>query len=443
MLFGDPGLKKALIAGAVTLLAGFGWVSCGGYNSSSPASSRRSGLTFRAFVSNPLEPSVFGGAPVVNIVNATLDQLSFAPISLGSSSPNPGMMVVYPNKRFTLVFSGTATSNTVTVIDNAQENVTGSLTLPDFTESMVVAPDNITGYAAVANAGQPPGAVEVLNLSSLTITASLPVVGARYVVESHNGNRVLAFGSSPDTVTVISPSLIGTSQDPRTFVRSSSFDHPVWGVFSSDDSTAYIFNAGPELVGGTAASIAALDMTANPPAMRWTLAVPAATFGLLSGNTLYVAGTPPAAPGANTCAGSATPTLATNCGELSVIDLVSVAVTGSAIITDGYHNRMEMGSNRRLFIGAHTCTNITAQTPGNTANPPEIRGCLSSFNTTNSNVVIPLQNGDVTGIAPISGRGVVYVCQGGSLKIYDTTKDQPQTSQVNIIGQAVDVKLVD
>lgn len=466
MLFGDPGLKKASIAGAVMLLASFGWISCGGYNAGSPASSRSSGLTFRAFVSNPLGPSVFGGgAPVVNIVNATLDQLSLASISLGSSSP-PGLMVVYPNKRFTLVFSGTSNaSNSLTVIDNAQESVaapsaggTGSFTLPDFTESLVVAPDNITGFAAVANAGQPPGAVEVLNLSSQTITASLPVGGAHYVVGSHNGNRVLAFGSSPDTITVISPSLVGTSTDPRTPVMNPSdcsptpgsahscpFDYPVWGIFSSDDSTVYIFNCGAECSGTTAsiASIAALDMTTNPPTAKWTLAVPAATFGLLSGNTLYVAGTPLAAPGANTCEGSSTPTLATHCGELSVIDVVSVTVTPSAIITDGYHNRMEMGANQQLFIGARTCTNITPQTPGNTANPPEIRGCLSIFNIAKSQVVIPRQNFDVTGIAPITGRSVVYVCQGGFLKIYDTTNDQPQTTQVSIVGQAVDVKLVD
>jgi len=166
-----------------------------------------------------------------------------------------------------------------------------------------------------------------------------------------------------------------------------------------------------------------------------------ATIGLLSGTTLYVAGTPPPpAPGANTCTGSTT--AATSCGRLDVVDLTSMTVSGSAIITDGYHNRMEMGANGQLFIGAvRTCTNINI--PASGSNTGEVRGCLSIFNTTNSNVVIPPDNGDVTGIQPITNRGVVYVCENGELRIYDTTTDELQSKQIDIIGQAIDVKLVD
>ena len=40
-------------------------------------------------------------------------------------------------------------------------------------------------------------------------------------------------------------------------------------------------------------------------------------------------------------------------------------------------------------------------------------------------------------------RGVVYVCQNGALQIYDTATDKLQTTQVEIIGQAIDVKVVD
>ena len=54
-------------------------------------------------------------------------------------------------------------------------------------------------------------------------------------------------------------------------------------------------------------------------------------------------------------------------------------------------------------------------------------------------MVPPLQ-GDVTGIQPINRRNVVYVVQNGELSIYDTTTDKLQTTQVDIIGQAVDVK---
>ena len=217
---------------------------------------------------------------------------------MGATSPTPGLMVLFPNKRFTLVFS--ASNNSITVVNNASQSVaqtsggtSASITLPGFSESIVVAPDNVTGFAAVPNAtvtGQSPGVVDVLDLANDVISAAVPVPGARYLAQSHNGNRVLVFGSRPDTVTVLAPSSVGTSTDPRTDVQSSLFDHPVWAVFSSDDSTAYILNCGAEC-GGTTASITLLDMNSNLPGP--TIPIDAGTTGLLSGNILYVAGTKP------------------------------------------------------------------------------------------------------------------------------------------------------
>ena len=77
---------------------------------------------------------------------------------------------------------------------------TQALTLPGFTESMVVAPDNATGFAAIPTVsvnGQSPGAVTVLNLSGNAISATVPIPGARFLVQSHNGNRMLVLGSRP------------------------------------------------------------------------------------------------------------------------------------------------------------------------------------------------------------------------------------------------------
>ena len=68
---------------------------------------------------------------------------------------------------------------------------------------------------------------------------------------------------------------------------------------------------------------------------------------------------------------------------------------------------------------------------------------LSILNTSKSTVVVPPLLGDVTGIQPINRRSVVYVVQNGELSIYDTTTDKLQTTQVDVIGQAVDVKEVD
>jgi hypothetical protein len=101
---------------------------------------------------------------------------------------------------------------------------------------------------------------------------------------------------------------------------------------------------------------------------------------------------------------------------------------------------MEISNNGQLFVGATTCSNIN--------NASEVRGCLSIFNTSSSTVVIPPDNGDVTGIQPITNRNVVYLCEGGYFRIYDTTIDKLQVppagqSSIVIVGDAVDVKLVD
>jgi hypothetical protein len=376
---------------------------------------------------------------VLEIVDALQDKLSGFVVNLVGSSADPGLMVLSPNKKLTLVFS--ASSNTVTAVDNAGERLVQSgsgtlpsITLPGFTDSIAVGSDNLTAYAAVSSTpvvGQSPGAVEVLNLSSASISATLPVSGAHTIVGSHSRNRILVFGDHADTVTVIAPSLIGTNTDPRTTVQNSTFDHPVWAIFSSDDTTAYILNCGPEC-GGAAASVTVFDLNTNTPGT--SIPVDAATIGLLNGSTLYVAGTPPGTP-----CGSGT--AATTCGMMNVIDLGSMTVTGSAVITDGFHDRMELGSNGQLFIGARTCTNINIPVSG--SNSGEVRGCLSIFNTSNSSVVVPPDNGDVTGLQAITNRNVVYVVQQGELRIYDTTTDKLQSNQIDILGQAIDVKLVD
>jgi len=106
---------------------------------------------------------------------------------------------------------------------------------------------------------------------------------------------------------------------------------------------------------------------------------------------------------------------------------MTVSNQSPIFITDGYHNRMEMSANGQLFIGARTCS----------------AGCLSIFDSNQSKINFSSDTGDVTGIQPITRRHVVYVCENGELRIYDTTTDKLQANQIDIIGQAVDVKLVD
>jgi hypothetical protein len=449
MRFGVPGLKRTLISIFALVAASAAIISCG--SSSAPSTNQGpSKLKFRAFVSNPLFPNGGGGgAPVLNIVDASKDVLSPSLISLAGNSTQPGLMALSPNLEFTAIYS--PLGNSVTLINNTTEGIAQvtsgttstpvpSITLPGFTESMFIGNANTTAYAAVPNAptnGPSPGAVEVLNLQAGSIAASLPVPGAHFIVPSPDGNHILVFSDNSDTVTVISTILIGTHTDPRSYI--AGFDQPVWGIFS-DNGTAYILNCGPQCH-GTAAGVSLLAGGFPAPGATilfsgTTIPVSGATTGLVSGSALYVAGTPPA-----TACGSGT--AAPTCGKLSVIDTASMTVAGSATITDGYHDRMQISKDGQLFIGAHGCSNVSGS---------EVRGCLSIFNTKRSSVVVPPQNGDVTGIQPITGRSVVYVVQNGGLGIYDTATDKLQVSpgnsqnnngQVDIVGQLFDVKLVD
>lgn len=443
-------MNRASLTIIVLLVISVTLLSCG---SSAPSSTTTqtttSGLKFRAFVTNPLHPaSGGGGTPVINIVDAAKDILSPAFIPLAANGlSDAGPMALSPNLQFTLVYS--PTDESLLLLSNSAESTASSVSgsglapvaLPASTQSFFIWIDNRTAFVAMPTAsvtGASPGLVDRIDTGFASISARIPIPAARYVFGSHNGNRILALSESTGTVTVIAPSLIG---DPMQSALTPvcCFDHPVGALFSSDDSTAYILECGPEC-GGTAAAVTLLDLTTNT--ITQSIPVDGATAALISGSTLYVAGTPPTPMGGNTCTG--TTTAASNCGRLDTVNLTSNTVTGSAIITDGYHSLMQLGANGQLFVGASNCTNITPGSGGT----GETRGCLSIFSTGSSAVVIPPQTGDVTGIAPITGRSIVYVCQNGGLFIYDTTTDMLElfpssmTAPV-IVGRAVDVKLVD
>ncbi len=173
-----------------------------------------------------------------------------------------------------------------------------------------------------------------------------------------------------------------------------------------------------------------------------TIPVDAATWGVLNGSTLYVAGT---SPTNHACTGEQT--AATTCGRLDIVNLNSNTVTGSAVITDGYHDRMDLTVEGQIFIGSHNCTNI-----GNVAYPNgEVRGCLSIFRTTDNSVLIPPDNGDVTGLQGFTSRDVEYVAENGNLRVYDTYEnidillinDFVPEGSIDIVGYVYDVKAID
>jgi hypothetical protein len=375
-------------------------------------------------------PASFAG---LYILDGEFDTVVRGGISAGSS---PGLMAISPERSVLLSFD--QLTNRVDVINTTKESLSGSIQLAGPTTSMVV-PLPEVGYAAVPATpfvGSAPGAVVEMNLTSGGITANISVPNAQTVVSNATGTQLLAFSSDSDSVTIISPLLLNTGS-PVT-VTVPGFDRPVYGFFSG--SNIYILNCGAQC-GGTQASVQILNAATNPPTAGAVLPVDAATIGLISGSTLYVAGT---SPTNNACTGQTT--AATTCGRLDLVDLGSMTVTASAVITDGYHDRIDLGSNSQLFIGSHTCTNI-----GNVNNPQgEVRGCLSVYNTLNGSVVVPPDNGDVTGLQDFTTRYVEYVAEGGNLRVYYTLTDALYeneqyipTGTIVITGVITDVKAID
>jgi len=424
---------------AVTLLAG-----CG---SSTTAPSH---LTNRAFVTN-----AYGGSSlpsgIVEIVDAANDSLST--ISPGiSAGTYPTLLALSPAREVTMVYD--SGSSQITVIINSSESVPGTIQLPAALSGApggMLAQNASVGFAALPNenteiAGITQlGAVVTLDLATnFNVTNTVYVPGAHTLVMNPAANKLLVFSTNGNypVAGTDSPCPSGTAMTvfdipTNTATPVCGFDHAVSGVFSSDGSTAYIMNCGPEC-GGSVASVQPLTM-ASVPVTTSAVTNPAApvqvpggaTVGLLNGSTLYVAGTEFPTP-ANQ--------LLTPVGNLTVLDVSSgtPAVSSSVAIGDGTHTLMAMAANNKLFVGATGCSDVAI--PGG--------GCLWVFDTGAKTAAGSSATGNVTGMAPIASRGIVYVCEGppgvGQLHIYGTTSTPPTYSAgTDIVGNAVDVKTID
>jgi len=465
MLLGVACLKRCLLLLAVIILTSLALISCGSSSKSSSSSSssstpKPSGLKFRAVVSQDVQSTL--ATPGLILIDALKDLRANVGI-IGAGSTAPAALFLSSDRKITVAVS--IDQNRLVVLNNNTEAISaiGTIQLPGNTESLVISADNGTAYAAVPNAPVPGGvsvgAIAIVNLNAGGTPPTLPIPGVHYLTESGDGSKILAFSDNTDltqlsnvqTVTLVSPfNIVAGSKNaicnpappnPVVCQYVTGFDHPVAGFFSSDNTQAWILNCGPEC-GGTQASVQLLDLhdPANPVAGAPTPIPGGATVGFMQNQTLYVAGNPPV--GSNTCAGGPT-TAATTCGRLTIVNLATLpqatAIQPTAVIPDGYHTHIDISGNGQLFVGSRNCTNIVPATPG-----AERRGCLAILNTNNGNLIIPPDNGDVTGMTPITNRTVFYLVEGGELRIYDTTTDKIYLLQsIDIFGNAVDVKLID
>jgi hypothetical protein len=380
------------------------WCACGGGNNSTPPATnpQLSHIKDRVFVTN-----FFAG--VVQVVDATKNQISATTIATDSG---PSNMILSPDGKTTIISN--QASGDLSAIDNASEhtvaNTTTSILIGGFTESVVLASDNKTGYAAIRNfnngAGVTPGAIQKFDYTTATVSSTIAVPAARWLALNHAGNKLLAMTDASDSVVVIDL----TATTP-TQTAVAGFSRPVTAFFSGDDSKAYVLDCGPEC-GGTQAGVTELVMSTNT--LGRTVNLSSARVATLTDNTLYVAGSP---------GGSG--------GTAQSVDVTGFTASAPVAIGQGQKTVIKNLANK-IWIGSVSC--------GGT-------GCLSLWDPSSNTVTVDnpaagqTSKGNVTGMALITSSNRVFAAEGGELRVYDVNlKEEP--TLMDIVGSAYDVEYV-
>ena len=377
-------------------------------------------LQNRAFITNQFSGNV-------QIVDSQTDSTAFYTVTNNNTGiTGPGVTgtavaitvggsltfeLLSPDDLETLVYN--PSSFTLTFITNATEATNGSVSLASWADMALYSPDSTKIYVPVPNApitNARAGGVQVVDTSTGSITSTYPVPGAHWVALSPDGNTLLVFALNSDTLY-----LINLTQTTPTAVAIPGFARPVNAFISSDNSTAYILNCGPEC-GSTAGPPSVMRFNIATQTITATVPVAGASVGLLNGNNLFVAGYPGGAS-----------------GTLDLVDISSMTrtTTNPVAIGDGNHTTISLSNNNKLYIGALTCMNASV-------------GCLSIVDTGKMSLdTVSQPLGAVTGLQSIPNRNTMYTVQNGVLYIYDTTTGQLQSTQISFRGALFGVLQVD
>jgi hypothetical protein len=313
------------------------------------------------------------------------------------------------SQSLTVVYEDAA--NQIFLIDNIQENVAATINTAGPVDDLAVQSDAKFIYAARGALGR----VDKIDVVARTVdsTSIITTPGVRRLALAPNNTKLLAF-LEPSDAASNSVRLITLSNGTVGAITDiAGFDRAYNAVFSSDSSRAYVLSCGAEC-GGTQAKVTILDTSGATPAVLGTVNVEGATVGLLNGNNLFVAGNR-VDPGN---------TLVPRINVVNVSNAAAPTVPSSATIQPGLHTLMALGANNKLFVGGRNCGNGS---------------CITIFDTSSNNATPGATNngtpfGNVSSLLPISGRSVVYVVEGGDLKIYDTTTSALQTRQLITTG---------
>jgi hypothetical protein len=429
-------VKKAFL---VLLLGGACiWSACGG--GSSNKDKPQSGLKNRVFVTD-----YFAGT--LNILNAKEDKVSSSSQFLGS---NPTTIYPSPDGKTSLIYN--SAGPTLSVVKNSTEVVQFTVGFTRATDSIALAGDNKSGFAAERNTtvqGFPSGAVQAFNYSDNSVATYFPVPNARFVAVDHSGKHLLVFsdlptnmGSSPLVwsaywVDLTNVDYTKTIQDLATVVSGVSLNRPVAAFFSSDDTKAYVLECGTECGGSSPAGVTELTISGNSITASRSVASPAsgsaqwgARLGLLyNATTLWLTGSPQGTGGSAVAIDLTTMTAGTPhvyCGTG-----VSPCDTGMG---DGTKILMRQ-LNNKIFIGSKDCTTSSCLTVLDPAANTTTLGKPAT--AANPNL------GDVTGATYIGFRNIYYIIEGGQVYKYDANYNQVPVNNFDLSGALYDALYVD
>jgi hypothetical protein len=381
------------------------WCACGGGGSSTPPPATNPQLSHikdRVFVTN-LQ------GQVVQVIDAAKNLISPTFIS---TDAGPSVMIPSPDAKTTIVIDQAA--GDLLPITNATEHIVGTATtaiaIGGFTESVALASDNKTGYAAIRNfnngAGVPFGAVQKFDYSTASVSSTIPVPNARWIALNHAGTKLLVMSDTSDSVVVVDL----TPATP-TLTSIPGFSRPVAAFFATDDSKAYVVNCGPEC-GGTQAGVTELIMGTDT--LGRTVNLSSARAATLSTNTLYVAGSP---------SGSG--------GTAQSVDVTGFTASAPVNVGQGQKSVIKFLANK-VWIGSINCGGA---------------GCLSLWDPSGNSVTVDdpaagqTTKGDVTGFDLITSSNRMFVAEGGELRVYDINLKEEITG-MDIVGRAYDVLYV-
>lgn len=320
---------------------------------------------------------------------------------------------------------------------------------------------NSAGYLTVLRAAD--GTAAQIPLPGATKLAPSP--GA---VSGSSSLLIFAANANPDSNNVYQ--LVGVGQNSEydctqqlipvdTAGNAIAFDKPINAVYSSDGTSAFVLDCGPEC-GGTTSGISVLniaqlaagaaaayqprtgcniDPAYTPGPFNVTvqnIAVPGGvTAALQLGNTLFLVGQ-----------------MMQSNGELGgmVTALNLLTLTQQSFrIGDGNHFRMRLGDNNTLWIAARNCSDgYQAATGGST-------GCItmvpytqdasgSTYTVNGSGIVIEPGQGSAAGLAPITGYNKIYTVEGPAVYIYSTVDGTPISNvNVQVAGTPQDIAFID